>query len=245
MIVIPAIDLKEGKCVRLLQGDMDKATVFSNNPVEVAVRWKDKGAELIHIVDLDGSIAGCPRNKNIIKKIRDEIDVPIQVGGGIRDLITIQDYVSMGVDRIILGTVALEDPDLVKEACRRYPGRIVVGIDAKDGLVAVRGWTEVTEMEAADVARDMEGLGISAFIFTDIRRDGMQTGPNVESTKRLAQAVDVPVIASGGVSMIEDIEALINVEECGIVGVIVGKALYAKSLLLEEAIRLTKQMRRS
>lgn len=240
MIIIPAIDLKEGKCVRLLQGDMDRATVFSNDPVEVAMRWEDSGAELIHIVDLDGSIAGRPENDRIIEKILKSINVAVQLGGGIRDMATISHYISIGVGRVILGTIALEAPDLVKEACRLYPGRIVVGIDAKDRRVAVRGWTEVTGKKAVDVAREIEGPGVAAFIFTDIKRDGMQTGLNIESTKRLAQSVAVPVIASGGVNTIRDIEELIEIEEYGVVGVIVGKALYTKSLRLEDAIRLSQ-----
>jgi len=239
MIVIPAIDIKDGKCVRLLQGNMDKATVFSDDPVAVAVRWEGKGAELIHIVDLDGSVEGGPRNRGVIEKILKSIDIPIQLGGGIRDLATIDRYISMRVSRVILGTMALEAPDLVTEACQRYPGKIVVGIDAKDGMVAVRGWTDVTGKKAVDAAREMEGLGVAAFVFTDIRRDGMQTGLNIESTEKLARSVTVPVIASGGVNTIRDIEALQEIEECGIAGVIVGKALYAKSLRLEDAIGLT------
>jgi len=238
MIVIPAIDLKEGKCVRLLQGDMDKATVFSNDPADVAMRWEDRGAELIHIVDLDGSIAGSPKNEGVIEKILKSINIPIQLGGGIRDFATINRYISIGVRRVILGTAALESPDLLKKACRFYPGRILVGIDAKDGWIAIRGWTEVTGEKVEDFARKIENLGVAAFIFTDIKRDGMQTGPNIETTRKLAQSVTVPVIASGGVNSISDIEDLVKTEEYGVVGVIVGRAIYENSLKLEDAIKL-------
>jgi phosphoribosylformimino-5-aminoimidazole carboxamide ribotide isomerase len=241
MIIIPAIDLKEGKCVRLMQGQMDKVTVFSNDPAEIAMRWEDRGAELIHIVDLDGSIAGSPKNREVIEKIVKSINVPIQLGGGIRDLATINQYISIGVSRVIMGTMALEAPYLIKQACQLYPGRILVGIDAKDGRVAIRGWTEVTKKKAVDAAKEIEGLGVAAFIFTDIKRDGMQTGPNIENTKKLAQSVTVPVIASGGVNTISDIEDLMKIEEYGVSGVIVGRAIYTNSLRLEDAIRLTRE----
>ena len=239
MIIIPAIDLKDGKCVRLLQGDMDRVTVFSDDPAEIALKWEDKGAQLIHIVDLDGSFAGSPKNKEVIEKILKSINIPIELGGGIRDLSTIDQYISTGVGRVILGTVALESPRLVKEACKLHPGKILAGIDAKDGCVAVRGWTEVTQKKAVDAAKELEGLGVAAIIFTDIKRDGMQTGPNIESTKQLAQSVNIPVIASGGVNTITDIENLLKIEEDGVTGVIVGRAIYAESLILEDAIRLT------
>ncbi|RJP60150.1 MAG: 1-(5-phosphoribosyl)-5-[(5-phosphoribosylamino)methylideneamino]imidazole-4-carboxamide isomerase [Deltaproteobacteria bacterium] len=241
MIIIPAIDLKEGKCVRLIQGHMDKVTVFSNDPAETAMRWEDRGAELIHIVDLDGSIAGSPKNTEVIEKIAKSINVPIQLGGGIRDLATINRYISIGVSRVIMGTMALEAPDLIKQACQLYPGRILVGIDANGGRVAIRGWTEVTKKKAVDAAKEVEGFGVTAFIFTDIKRDGMQTGPNIESTKKLAQSVTVPVIASGGVNTIGDIEDLMKIEEYGVSGVIVGRAIYTNSLRLEDAIKLTRE----
>lgn len=238
MKIIPAIDLKEGKCVRLLQGDMDKATVFSEDPVNVARMWEKRGAKRIHIVDLDGSIAGTPKNKGVIEKILKSINIPIQLGGGIRDLSTMDQYISIGVNRVILGTVALESPDLVQKACQRYPGRILAGIDAKDGLVAIKGWTEVTQKKPEEAAKELEAFGVAAFIFTDIKRDGMQTGPNIESTKKLARSVHTPVIASGGVSTIKDIEELLKIEEFGVTGVITGKALYTNSLRLEDAIKL-------
>ncbi|MEW6614905.1 MAG: 1-(5-phosphoribosyl)-5-[(5-phosphoribosylamino)methylideneamino]imidazole-4-carboxamide isomerase [Thermodesulfobacteriota bacterium] len=241
MIIIPAIDLKEGKCVRLMQGQMDKVTVFSNDPSEIAMRWEDKGAELIHVVDLDGSIAGTPKNREVIGKIVKSINIPIQLGGGIRDLAAINQYISVGVNRVIMGTIALEAPDLIKQACQLYPGKILVGIDAKDGRVAIRGWTEVTEKKAVDAAKEVEGFGVAAFIFTDIKRDGMQTGPNIESTKKLAQSVAIPVIASGGVNTISDIDELMKIEKYGVSGVIVGRAIYTNSLRLEDAIRLTRE----
>lgn len=224
-----------------MQGKMDKVTVFSNDPVDIAMRWEDRGAELIHIVDLDGSIAGSPKNTEVIEKIVKSINVPIQLGGGIRDLATINQYISIGVSRVIMGTMALEAPDLIKQACQLHPGRILVGIDAKDGRVAIRGWTEVTKKKAVDAAKEVEGFGVAAFIFTDIKRDGMQTGPNIENTKKLAQSVTVPVIASGGVNTISDIEDLMKIEEYGVCGVIVGRAIYTNSLRLEDAIRLTRE----
>ncbi|MDY7033524.1 MAG: 1-(5-phosphoribosyl)-5-[(5-phosphoribosylamino)methylideneamino]imidazole-4-carboxamide isomerase [Thermodesulfobacteriota bacterium] len=240
MIVIPAIDLKQGKCVRLLQGDMNRSTIFSDDPAEVAKKWEDKGAELIHVVDLDGSFAGSPRNKEKIEEILRTVKVPIQLGGGIRDLATIDQYMEMGINRVILGTVALEKPELVKEACTQHPGGIVVGIDAKDGLIAVRGWTEITGKKAVDIGKEMEEFGVAAFVFTDIKRDGMQTGPNIQRTQELARSVSVPVIASGGVNTITDIENMILIEKDGVIGIIVGRALYSKSLRLEDAVKLTK-----
>ena len=240
MIVIPAIDLKQGKCVRLLQGDMNRSTIFSDDPAEVAKKWEDKGAELIHVVDLDGSFAGSPRNKEKIEEILRTVKVPVQLGGGIRDLATIDQYIEMGISRVILGTVALEKPELVKEACAQHPGGIVVGIDAKDGQVAVRGWTEITGKKAVDIGKEMEEFGVAAFVFTDIKRDGMQTGPNIQRTQELARSVSVPVIASGGVNTITDIENIMLIEKDGVIGIIVGRALYSKSLRLEDAVNLTK-----
>ena len=240
MIVIPAIDLKQGKCVRLLQGDMNRSTIFSDDPAEVAKKWEDKGAELIHVVDLDGSFAGSPRNKEKIEEILRTVKVPIQLGGGIRDLATIDQYMEMGINRVILGTVVLEKPELVKEACAQHPGGIVVGIDAKDGQVAVRGWTEITGKKAVDIGKEMEEFGVAAFVFTDIKRDGMQTGPNIQRTQELARSVSVPVIASGGVNTITDIENIMLIEKDGVIGIIVGRALYSKSLRLEDAVNLTK-----
>ncbi len=241
MIVIPAIDLKEGKCVRLEQGLMEKDTVYSDDPGAQAKYWQDQGGELLHIVDLDGAFAGVPCNKQAIEQIVAAIDIPTELGGGIRDLETIEAYLGLGIDRVILGTVAKENPALVAEACRRFPGQIVVGIDAKEGLVAVRGWAEVTEKKAIDLAREMEGLGVAAIIYTDIARDGMMQGPNLEATAALAEAISIPVIASGGVSSLDDIRNLLKIEASGVAGVITGKAIYTGSLDLREAVALTKK----
>jgi len=240
MIVIPAIDLKEGKCVRLEQGLMDKDTVFNDNPAEQALEWQRQGAELLHIVDLDGAFAGEPKNRGAIEAIVKSISIPAQLGGGIRDIATIEAYLSMGLSRVIIGTAAQRNPELVREACARFPGRIVVGIDAKDGLVAVQGWAEVTGITAVELARKFEDCGVSAIIYTDISRDGMLQGPNIEATRTLAESVGIPVIASGGVSSLRDIENLMAVESSGVSGVITGKAVYTGAIKLSEAIALTK-----
>ncbi len=242
MIILPAIDLKEGKCVRLEQGLMEKDTVYSDNPAAMARHWQDEGGEFLHLVDLDGAFAGVPKNKAAIEAIVSAVDIPTELGGGIRDLETVEAYLNLGIDRVILGTVAKENPELVAEACRRFPGQIVVGIDAKNGLVAVRGWAEVTEKQATDLAREMEGFGVSAIIYTDIARDGMMQGPNLEATRALAEAISIPVIASGGVSSLEDIRNLLQIERYGVEGVITGKAIYSGSLNLREAVALTKKL---
>ncbi|MDH3998633.1 MAG: 1-(5-phosphoribosyl)-5-[(5-phosphoribosylamino)methylideneamino]imidazole-4-carboxamide isomerase [Desulfuromonadales bacterium] len=240
MIILPAIDLKEGRCVRLEQGLMEKDTVYNDNPGEQARLWQDQGGEYLHIVDLDGAFAGVPKNKEAIKQIVAAVTIPTELGGGIRDLETIEAYLDLGISRVILGTVAKENPELVAEACKKFPGQIVVGIDAKDGLVAVRGWAEVTTKRATDLALDMEGMGVSAIIYTDISRDGMMQGPNIEATKALAEAISIPVIASGGVSSLDDIRNLMQIEDSGIEGVITGKAIYNGSLDLQQAVALTK-----
>lgn len=240
MIVIPAIDLKEGKCVRLEQGLMDKDTVFSDNPAEQAGKWEAAGAEMLHIVDLDGAFAGVPRNRDAIEAIVKRICIPTQLGGGIRDIETIRAYLEMGLSRVILGTAAQKNPALVEEACGLFPGRIVVGIDAKDGMVAVQGWAEATGVTAVDLARKFEGYGVAAIIYTDISRDGMMQGPNLEATRSLAEAISTPVIASGGVSSIRDIENLMAIEKSGVVGVITGKAVYTGAIDLAAAVALTK-----
>ncbi|PLX98008.1 MAG: 1-(5-phosphoribosyl)-5-((5-phosphoribosylamino)methylideneamino)imidazole-4-carboxamide isomerase [Desulfuromonas sp.] len=243
MIVIPAIDLKEGKCVRLEQGLMEKDTVYSDDPAAQALHWQQQGAELLHIVDLDGAFAGVPRNREAIQAIVAALDIPAQLGGGIRDLETIEAYLNLGLSRVILGTVAKENPQLVAEACRRFKDQIVVGIDAKDGKVAVRGWAEVTEMPVIDLAREFENVGVAAIIYTDISRDGMMQGPNLEATRELAEAVSIPIIASGGVSRMQDIENLLSIEDAGVAGVITGKAIYSGSLDLGEAVALTRNKR--
>ncbi len=240
MIVIPAIDLKDGQCVRLEQGLMERDTVFCDSPARQALEWQNQGAELLHIVDLNGAFAGEPKNRASIEEIVRAISLPTQLGGGIRDVQTIEAYLSLGIGRVILGTAAQKNPELVREACRLFPGHIVVGIDAKDGLVAVQGWAEVTGISALELAKKFEGFGVAAIVYTDISRDGMLSGPNIEATRKLAEGVAIPVIASGGVSRMADIEALMAIEESGIIGVITGKAIYTGAIRLAEAIAMTK-----
>ncbi len=240
MIILPAIDLKEGRCVRLEQGLMDRDTVYHDDPAAQARIWQEQGGEYLHIVDLDGAFAGVPKNREAIQKIVAAIDIPAELGGGIRDLATIEAYLNLGIERVILGTVAKENPQLVQEACRLFPGRIVVGIDAKDGLVAVRGWADVTQKKATELAAEMEGFGVTAIIYTDIARDGMMQGPNIEATKALAEAIRIPVIASGGVSSLDDIRNLLAIESSGVTGVITGKAIYTGALDLGAAVALTR-----
>ncbi len=240
MIVIPAIDLKEGKCVRLEQGLMERDTVFCDNPADQAREWQRQGAELLHIVDLDGAFAGEPKNRAAIEGIVRALSIPTQLGGGIRDIPTIEAYLSLGIGRVILGTAAQRNPALVEEACRLFPGRIVVGIDAKNGMVAVQGWAEVTDVTAVELAKRFEGYGVAAIIYTDISRDGMMQGPNIAATRDLAAAISIPVIASGGVSSLADIENLMAVESSGVTGVITGKAIYTGAIRLAEAVALTK-----
>jgi len=240
MIVIPAIDLKDGKCVRLEQGLMERDTVYSENPAATARRWQEEGGELLHIVDLDGAFAGVPKNRTAIEQIVAAIDIPAQLGGGIRDLATIEAYLALGLSRVIIGTAAQRNPALVGEACRRFPGRIVVGIDAKNGMVAVQGWAEVTGITAVELAKKFAGDGVVAIIYTDIARDGMLQGPNLEATRALAEAISIPVIASGGVSSLRDMEKLLTIEQYGVTGVITGKAIYSGALNLREAVSLAK-----
>ena len=241
MIIIPAVDLKEGRCVRLSQGRMDQESVYSEHPVEMAERWVSKGAERLHVVDLNGAVTGKPFHRSLIKEMVRSVHIPIEVGGGIRDLATIEDYLSSGVSWVILGTAAFQNRALIEGACRRFPERVILGIDAKRGRVAIQGWNEVVSLEAVELVKQVEGIGLSAIIFTDIERDGMGTGLNFESTKNLTRSTSIPVIASGGVSRIEDIEQLMALEADGVVGVIVGRALYTGQVDLEEAIRLTNR----
>ncbi len=243
MIILPAIDLKEGRCVRLEQGLMDKDTVYNDDPAAQALIWQEQGGELLHIVDLDGAFAGVPKNKAAIEAIVKAISIPSELGGGVRDIATIEAYLELGIDRVILGTIAKENPALVEEACKKFPGHIVVGIDAKDGLVAVRGWADVTEKLASEMAKEMEGFGVEAIIYTDIARDGMMQGPNIAATKALAEAINIPVIASGGLSSIQDIRNLMAIEASGVTGVIAGKSIYSGAIDLREAVALTKGAR--
>jgi phosphoribosylformimino-5-aminoimidazole carboxamide ribotide isomerase len=239
MIIIPAVDIKNGKCVRLLQGRMDDETVYSDDPQAMASKWTRLGAQRIHVIDLDGAFAKTPQNTGPIRKILHTVKVPIQLGGGIRTEETVHMYLEMGVKRVIIGTGAIKKPDFVKKVCKTYPGQIVVGIDARNGKVAIDGWTQTTQIEAVELAKEFEDCGVAAINFTDIHRDGMQTGPNLDATLRLAEAVSIPVVASGGVSSIDDIKNLLPLETAGVAGVIVGKALYSGKLDLKEALDLT------
>ena len=240
MQLIPAIDLKEGKCVRLRQGRMDDDTVFSDNPVETARRWVDAGTERLHLVDLDGAVAGEPRNRAAIEAIAKEFPhVKIQVGGGIRTEATIESYLDIGVQYLIIGTQAVRDPHFIEEMAPAYPGHLIVGLDAKDGKVATDGWSKLSRHDVIDMAQRFESFGIESIIYTDISRDGMMQGVNVESTATLANSVKTDVIASGGVTDIDDIKRLLAVD-ADIAGCILGRALYEGSLDLAEAIALTK-----
>ncbi|MGE5504296.1 MAG: 1-(5-phosphoribosyl)-5-[(5-phosphoribosylamino)methylideneamino]imidazole-4-carboxamide isomerase [Actinomycetota bacterium] len=236
MILFPAIDLKDGNCVRLKLGLMEEATVFNTDPAAQARAFRDAGAKWIHVVDLNGAFAGKPVNAAAVEAILAAVDVPVQLGGGIRDMATIEAWLDRGVRRVILGTVALKDPQLVKDACRRFPGRVAVGIDAKGGKVAVEGWAETSELTVLELARQFEGAGVAAIIYTDIDRDGVLAGPNVEATAALARAISIPVIASGGVSSLADLERLKAVG--GLEGVISGRALYDGRIELGAALAL-------
>lgn len=237
MIVIPAIDLKEGQCVRLLQGRKDMVTSYSSEPADVARRWVKEGAELIHIVDLDGAFSGTQKNMDSIREIRAAVNVRLEVGGGIRDLGRIDFLLSTGVDRVILGTSAVSNPQIVERACIEYPGRVLVGIDAKEGKVAVKGWEEVTEVDAMEFGLRMQELKVAGIIYTDISRDGMMTGPNLETTGAMVSALKTPVIASGGISSLDDIRNLNKIRNLW--GAITGKALYTGKLDLAEAIKVS------
>ncbi|WP_026986848.1 1-(5-phosphoribosyl)-5-[(5-phosphoribosylamino)methylideneamino]imidazole-4-carboxamide isomerase [Fodinicurvata fenggangensis] len=245
MILYPAIDLKDGQAVRLLRGDMDKATVFNKDPLDQARAFQAAGFAWLHLVDLNGAFEGKPVNAEAVERIAGNIDLPIQLGGGIRSLETIERWLTAGVARVILGTVAVKDPDLVIEACHRFPGRIAVGIDARDGRVAVEGWAETSDLLASDLARRFEDAGVSAIIYTDIDRDGALQGVNVTSTAELAQAVNLPIIASGGVAGLEDIAALAEVgqqpAQTAIAGVVCGRALYDGRLDPKEALALLRE----
>ncbi len=243
MLVIPAIDLKEGKCVRLRQGKMDDASIFSDQPLEIAEKWRSQGARRLHIVDLDGAFAGKPQNQVAIASIcRDFPDFPVQVGGGIRNLDTIAKYIDVGVSWVIIGTQAVKDPDFVKAACREFPGKIIVGVDAKNGLVATQGWAEVTQVKALNLVKAFEEAGVDSVVYTDIARDGMMQGLNHQETAQLAEQVNIPIIASGGVTDLEDIKALCHLADKGISGVITGRAIYENTLDLAQAQALADQI---
>lgn len=236
MLIIPAIDLKDGNCVRLRQGRMDDSTVFSDNPVEMAERWVRAGARRLHLVDLNGAFAGEPVNGAIVRKIAETFpDLPIQIGGGIRSAETIEAYLNAGVQWVIIGTQAVKEPEFVTAMCARFPGHVIVGLDARDGKVATNGWAEVSRLDAVDLAARFAGDGVSAIVYTDIARDGMMQGVNLEATLRLAESAGVPVIASGGVTDLEDIKRLAAVADRGIQGAITGRAIYEGTLDLAEA----------
>jgi phosphoribosylformimino-5-aminoimidazole carboxamide ribotide isomerase len=237
MIIFPAIDIRGGRCVRLFQGRADRETVYGDDPAAMGQRWQAAGAAWLHVVDLDGAFGARPQNFEVIRKLRRAVTLPIQLGGGLRSLDTLAAYVDLGIDRLILGTAILKDPEVVARACQAYPGRIALGLDAKEGLLAVEGWTETTQRTAAELARELAHLQPAAIIYTDISRDGVKRGVNVEATRDLARATDIPVIASGGVSCLEDITALLPLESLGVIGVITGRALYDGNLDLQEAIR--------
>ena len=227
MLLIPAIDLKDGKCVRLRQGRMEDSTIFSDDPVAMAGRWVEAGARRLHLVDLNGAFAGQPVNAQVIRRIAQTFpDLPIQVGGGIRDEETVDAYLDAGVQFVIIGTKAVQEPHFINETCLEYPGHIIVGLDAREGRVAVNGWSKLSKHDVVDLAQIFERDGVEAIIYTDIGRDGMMQGVNVEATVRLAQAITIPVIASGGVSTLDDVRALCAVEKEGVMGAIIGRALY-------------------
>ena len=236
MILIPAIDIKQGQCVRLRQGNMEDTTVFSDDPVSMAEKWVAQGARRLHLVDLDGAFAGEPVNADVVESISASYpDLPIQIGGGIRTVDTVEAYLEAGVSYVIIGTQAVKQPEFVTELCAEFPGKVIVGIDAKNGMVAVQGWAESSDTSAEHLAQRFEDQGVSAIVYTDISRDGMMQGVNIEATRALANSVSIPVIASGGVTNIDDIKKLNEVKSSGIEGVIIGRALYERTISLPEA----------
>ncbi|AXE29527.1 1-(5-phosphoribosyl)-5-((5-phosphoribosylamino)methylideneamino)imidazole-4-carboxamide isomerase [Chromobacterium phragmitis] len=244
MLLIPAIDLKDGQCVRLRQGAMDDATIFSDDPVKVAAHWRDQGARRLHLVDLNGAFAGKPKNLSVIRDILGEVgdDMPVQLGGGIRDLDTIEAYLDMGLSYVIIGTAAVKTPGFLHDACDAFPGQVIVGLDAKDGMVAIDGWAKITNHNVIDLAKRFEDYGVNSVIYTDIGRDGMMTGVNIEATVKLAQALTIPVIASGGLTNLDDIRALCAVEDEGIEGAITGRAIYEGSIDFAAAQNLADEL---
>ncbi len=235
--LIPAIDLKEGHCVRLKQGRMDDATDYGDDPAAMALQWQSQGASRLHVVDLDGAFAGKPANREAIREICSALTIPVQLGGGLRDISMIEGMLDLGVERVILGSIAIAKPELVDEACRLFPGKVCVGIDAKGGMVAVHGWDDVTNVRAVDLACRFEDAGVAAIIYTDIARDGMMTGPNIEETATLARSVSIPVIVSGGVAVMADVEACAAHVTDGICGAITGRAIYEGSIDFAAAMR--------
>lgn len=240
MILFPAIDLKSGSCVRLVRGDMAQATIFNDNPAEQALAFQRQGFEYLHLVDLDGAFAGKPVNAEAVKKILESVSIPVQLGGGIRDLRTVERWLEKGIERVIVGTAAVRDPDLVREAARLYPGRIAVGIDARDGLVAIEGWAKTAQMSAIELGRRFEDAGVAAIVYTDISRDGVMKGLNIEATLALADATSIAVIASGGLASLADVARLLEPDCARLAGAITGRALYDGRLDASEALALIK-----
>jgi phosphoribosylformimino-5-aminoimidazole carboxamide ribotide isomerase len=245
VILFPAIDLKEGLAVRLEQGDMARATIFHRDPAAQARAFEQQGFEYLHIVDLDGAFAGKPMNAAAVDRILETVGIPVQLGGGVRDTATVENWLEKGIDRIIIGTAAVRDPPFVKQAARDYPGRIAVGLDARDGKVAVEGWAETSELSVLDIARRFEDVGVSAIVYTDIARDGMVRGLNLDATVALAEAIRIPIIASGGLASIEDIKELISPRAGKLAGAIAGRALYDGRLDAAEALKLIRSARAS
>jgi len=241
MLILPAIDLKSGKCVRLYQGEMESAKVYSESPEEIALQWQTLGAKMIHVVDLDGAVAGEPRNLGAIARILEAVEVPIELGGGIRSKEVVEDYLQLGVDRVILGTIAYQNRDLVHNVCDAFPGKIAVGIDARGGYVAVQGWQEVTDKSAMSLAQELEAAGASHIIYTDIERDGALIGPNLEATAALAEAISIPVVLSGGMHTPDDLLEAAKLEEKGVRGVILGRSLYEGTIDLADAIKAVQK----
>ena len=241
MIIYPAIDIRGGRCVRLTEGRFDAETVFADDPTEMALKWAGLGAEFLHLVDLDGALAGEGKNVPVIERILQSVSIPVQLGGGIRNLETIEKLLSLGVNRLILGSAAVKNPQLVEEACKKYPGHIAVGIDAKNGDVAIEGWGKGSGVAATELAKKMAAYGVETIIYTDISRDGMLSGVNVEATAALARACGVPIIASGGVASLEDIRRVKAVESDGVQGCIIGKAIYTGAVDLKAALALAKE----
>lgn len=237
MLIIPAIDIKDGKCVRLKQGRMSDETIFSDKPEEMAIRWFECGAKRLHLVDLDGAVSGKPVNREAIRRIVEAVPIPVELGGGVRDMATLRAYFDLGLQYLILGTVAHKNPDFVKDACRSFPGQIILGIDARNNRIAIEGWTEEINLTPATLADRFKNDGLAAIIYTDINRDGMRTGCNVEATGALARTTNIPVIASGGISEMDDVLKIMPLSADGVMGLITGRALYDGSLDLAAAIK--------
>ncbi len=238
MIIFPAIDLKGGQCVRLLKGEMDQATIFNNNPAAQALEFQNAGFKFLHVVDLDGAIAGATANENSVREILKSVKMPVQLGGGIRSIATIEKWLELGVNRVILGTIAAKNPELVREACKKFPQKIVIGIDAKNGFVATEGWVETSEVTSLELAKKFEDCGAAAIIYTDISRDGTLTGTDLNGTKNLAQNLRIPVIASGGIGNLDDVLKVKELEQFGVIGAIVGRAIYDKKIDPRDLINL-------